>query len=73
MQQIIINDISKTTYDNGTYWIEYKINDKYGYEILDEVYEEKDKLQILCNKCIELNNKFVNKKIYQYVVVILNL
>ncbi|NFN16621.1 hypothetical protein FDB56_17435 [Clostridium botulinum] len=50
MPKVIITNISKTTYDNETYWIEYKVNDKFGYEISSEDREFK------------FNDKFINKK-----------
>ena len=54
MEKIKVQRIMETTYEDGTYWIEYLVNDKkLGYEISEEIEEDIVK---------ELQNWIYNKK-----------
>lgn len=40
MKKITIDRIMETSYEDNTSWIEYEVNGKFGYEIVEDVTEE---------------------------------
>lgn len=62
MENVIINDIFKTTYDNQTCWVSYSVSDKVGYEIINKRNQDNiERLQLLCNTNKRLNGKYTIK------------
>lgn len=63
MNNVKIEKINETTYEDGTVWIGYSVGDKTGYEISTIVKQNSniDDLTKFVNKFEEVNNIFVNK------------
>ena len=64
MKNIEIFRIMDTTYEDNTSWIEYRVNDKFGYEIIDGEEQEHNKEQIekVFNGIEPINDMLANKK-----------
>ena len=42
-EKIEVVSIFDTTYEDGTKWVEYRVNGLVGYELTDDYYNEEDK------------------------------
>ena len=64
MKNIEIFRIMDTTYEDNTTWIEYRVNDSFGYEIIDGEEQEHSKEQIekVFNGIESINDMLANKK-----------
>ena len=64
MKNIEIFRIMDTTYEDNTSWIEYRVNDSFGYEIIDGEEQEHSKEQIekVFNGIESINDMLANKK-----------
>ena len=64
MKNIEIFRIMDTTYEDNTSWIEYRVNDSFGYEIIDGEEQEHNKEQIekVFNGIEPINDMLANKK-----------
>ena len=64
MKNIEIFRIMDTTYEDNTSWIEYRVNDSFGYEIIDGEEQEHSKEQIekVFNGIEPINDMLANKK-----------
>lgn len=62
MKKITVDKITQTTYEDGSNWIEYQVDNQYGYE-LDYVAEEgmEEVTEKAYNTNEKLNSKAVNK------------
>lgn len=63
MKNIIINSITETTYENNTSWVNYKINNKEGYQLINDLFEGAENIiHSLVNRNIQMNNIYAHKK-----------
>lgn len=45
-EKIEVVSIFDTTYEDGTKWVEYRVNGLVGYELTDDYYNEEDKKEL---------------------------
>ena len=63
---VVVESVMETSYEDGTYWIEYSVDGKLGYEIVDSNYEMneeelKETYQEKYNSDSEINSSLAKK------------